>query len=117
LTGFVAKSSNVLPQVLLFVALISCDTGVSIVNIEETTLLASDAVLLSIEPIRLSSEKNTNTVGGETSGCVFLGKDIIEGDTEDRQAIYDSILDGDEIVGTFHPTDGSSVKLVNGAYS
>jgi hypothetical protein len=104
-------------QFLMLVALASCDAGVPIVDTEETTVLASDPTLLSADTVRLSSEENVRAVGGETSVCIVLAKDILEGDTEERQAIYGSILGDGEIFGSFHLTDGNSVKLVNGAYS
>lgn len=101
----------------MVVALTSCDAAVPFVDAEETTVLASDPIRLSADTIRLSSEENAKAVGGETSVCVVLAKDILEGDTEDRQAVYDSILGDGKIFGSFHLTDGNSVQLVNGAYS
>ena len=115
--NFAAKSSGIAAQLLMVVALTSCDAGVPIVDTEETTVLASDPIVLSADTVRFSSEKNAKAVGGETSVCVVLAKDILDGDTEDRQAIYESILGDGEIFGSFHLADGNSVQLVNGAYS
>jgi len=116
LRNLAAKSSLIPAQFLIVVVLTSCDAGLPILDTEATTVLASDDFLLSADPIRFSSDENATAVGGETSVCVVLGKDIIEGDTEDRQAVYKSILGDEEIFGTFHLMDGTSVKLVNGKY-
>jgi hypothetical protein len=104
-------------QILVVFALTSCDAAVPIADTEETTVLASEAIVLTTDPIRLSSEENAKVVGGETAVCVVLGKDIVDGDTEDRQAVYASILGEAEIFGMYHLADGTAVKLIKGAYS
>ena len=111
------KLHTLATPILVTIGLTACDTGVPITDTEETTVLASDSISLTSEPTRLSSEVNAKAVGGETSVCVVLGQDILDGDTEDRQAIYDSILGEIEIFGTFHISDGETVDLVNGKYS
>ena len=104
-------------QILVVLTLTSCDADLPVADVEATTVLNSNETLLSADPVRLSSAENARAVGGETSVCVVLAKDVIEGDTEDRQAIYNSILRNEEIFGTFHLADGTSVQLVNGAFS
>ncbi len=104
-------------QILVVFALTACDAAVPITDTEETTVLASEGIVLTSDPIRLASKENAKAVGGETAVCVVLGKDIVDGDTEDRQAVYESILGDTEIFGMYRLADGTDVKLVKGAYS
>lgn len=111
------KLPTLATPILVTIGLTACDAVVPIADTEETTVLASDSISLTPKPTRLFSEENAKAVGGETSVCVVLGQDIMDGDTEDRQVIYDSILGDTEIFGTFHISDGETVELVNGKYS
>jgi hypothetical protein len=79
--------------------------------------LTSNTIELLPIPVRLSAKANAKAVGGETSVCVVLAKDVVDGDTEERQAVYDSILGDVAIFGTLHIVGGTTVTLVNGEYS